>query len=127
MSTQTLSKLSNQILIADDDSAILDATRMILEYEGYEVQTTTDGESVVKLFKNPPRLLLLDILMSGNNGTDVCKALKAKKTTRHVPIIMISASRDVEESARTAGADDFIAKPFEMKMLLAKVKKHILK
>ncbi len=117
---------NKSILIADDDPAILDATKMILELDGYTVRTTVDGATVGAMFEHPPHLLLLDIWMSGQDGKDICRALKANNSTRHIPIIMVSASRDIEESAREVGADDFIVKPFEMEHLLAKVKEHIL-
>lgn len=115
-----------KIYIADDDPAILDATKMMLELDGYEVETSIDGTIVTLMTENPPHLLLLDILMSGLDGKDICRTLKAQKSTKHVPIIMISASRDVEEGARDAGADDFISKPFEMNFLLSKIKEHII-
>lgn len=118
--------MTKRVLIADDDPAILDATRMILELEGYEVTTTVDGETIKEMFENPPDLLLLDIWMSGQDGKDICRALKAQDSTKHIPIIMVSASRDVAESARSAGADDFLTKPFEMEVLLEKVRKYAL-
>ncbi len=118
--------MTKRILVADDDPAILDATRMILELEGYEVTTTVDGATLPEMLENPPHLLLLDIWMSGHDGKDICRALKAQDSTKHIPIIMVSASRDVSESARVSGADDFLTKPFEMEDLLAMVKKHAL-
>ncbi len=117
--------MAKKILIADDDTAILDATKMLLELGGYEVHTAVDEETVAKAFKDPPDLLLLDIWMSGQDGKDICKRLKAQESTKHIPIILISASRDVKESAQEAGADDFITKPFEMKHLLAKIEEHV--
>jgi len=111
------------ILIADDDEGILDATSAILEFEGYHVQSTLDGASVLRWEGALPDLLLLDIWMSGTDGTDVCRQLKTSEGTKHLPVIMISASRDIEQYARDAGADDFLAKPYEMKDLLEKVKR----
>lgn len=111
------------ILIADDDEGILDATSAILEFEGYQVRSTLDGASVLRLEGQLPDLLLLDIWMSGTDGTDVCRQLKNSDDTKHLPVIMISASRDIEQYAMDAGADDFLAKPYEMKELLEKVKK----
>ena len=113
-----------KILIADDDPAILDSLKMILEFAGYDVSTTADGETVYKMEKEYPDVLLLDIWMSGQDGRDICKFLKKETHTKDIPIIMISASRDVKGSAKAAGADDFIAKPFEMEELLDKVKKY---
>lgn len=112
------------ILVADDDPAILDSIQIILEDEGYEVLTTVNGETVGKMFEEQPDLLLLDIWMSGQDGRDICKALKSQDTTRHIPIIMISANKDTEEMSKIAGANDFISKPFEIDELLNKVKKY---
>lgn len=116
-----------KILVADDDPAIVDAVQMMLELEGYEVDTTTNGETVYKIKEQFPDLLLLDIWMSGQDGREICKYLKNEPHTKHIPIIMISASRDVIDSAKKAGADDFIAKPFEMNELLAKVAHYVEK
>ncbi len=116
-----------KILIADDDRSILDAITMILEIEGYEVQTTQSGASVETLCKHSPDLLLLDIWMSGYNGKDICKALKSKKKTKDIPVIMISANKDTAKIAKEAGADGFLAKPFDIKDLLSTVAFHISK
>ena len=116
-----------KILVADDDPAIVDAVQMMLELEGYEVDTTTNGETVYKIKEQFPDLLLLDIWMSGQDGREICKYLKNEPHTKDIPIIMISASRDVIDSAKKAGADDFIAKPFEMNELLAKVAHYVEK
>jgi len=116
--------MAKRILIADDDPAIVESTKLILEEFGYDVDTTVDGETIYKMEKNFPDLLLLDIWMSGQDGRKICKYLKAEETTKHIPIIMISASRDVKESAKKAGADDFIAKPFELEDLVTLVKKY---
>lgn len=110
-------------MIADDDPGIVDAIEMLLEFEGYQVTSTVDGAEVLHLTDNLPDLLLLDIWMSGEDGRDICKKIKQLDTMKNIPVIMISASRDIKESAMAAGADDFLAKPFEMDELLAKIKK----
>ena len=114
--------MTKKILVADDDPAILEAVQMILELEGYVVETSTDGETIYKMKKNYPDLLLLDIWMSGQDGRELCKFVKKDPQTKHIPVILISASRDIRQSAKEAGADDFIPKPFEMDHLLNKVK-----
>lgn len=113
------------ILVADDDPAIVDALQLMLETVGYEVKTTVDGNKVKELRSEFPDLLLLDIWMSGQDGRDICKYLKGKSETQHIPIIMISANKDTAKIAKEVGADDFVAKPFEMDELLHKVAKHI--
>ncbi len=117
--------MSKKVLVADDDPAILDAIKMTLELEDYDVDVTVNGETIYKMEKVYPDLLLLDIWMSGQDGRDICKYVKNNPHTKHIPIIMISASRDIMQSAREAGADDFIAKPFEIDDLLGIVAKYV--
>lgn len=117
--------MKKKILVADDDPAIVEATTLILEEFGYNVDSTVDGETIYKMEKDFPDLLLLDIWMSGQDGREICKFLKKDTITKHIPIIMISASRDIKQSATEAGADDFLAKPFNMNDLIAKIEKHI--
>lgn len=112
-----------KILVADDDPAICDSIKMMLELEGFEVDTTVNGQTIYKMEKDFPDLLLLDIWMSGQDGREICKYLKKEELTRHIPIIMVSASRDVRKSAQDSGADDFIEKPFEQEDLLKKIMK----
>ncbi|RDC57350.1 DNA-binding response regulator [Pedobacter chinensis] len=112
---------TKKILIADDDEGIVDAVTMILEVMGYEVEYTYDGGAVIDAVKNRPDLILLDIWMSGHDGRDICKQLKNDPQYNEIPILMISASRDIRQSALDAGANDFMEKPFEMDSLLNKV------
>jgi DNA-binding response OmpR family regulator len=112
-----------KIMIADDDPGIVDAVEMLLEFEGYTVTTTFDGSTVLDMKDELPDLLLLDIWMSGEDGRDICRKLKATTATKNIPIIMVSASRDIADSAMEAGADDFLAKPFEMDVLLKKIER----
>ncbi|WP_245447166.1 response regulator transcription factor [Mucilaginibacter celer] len=112
-----------KIMIADDDPGIVDAVEIILDFEGYEVSSTANGATVLAMESGLPDLLLLDIWMSGSDGRDVCRELKNKELTKKMPVIMISASHDIEKSAFEAGADDFLAKPFDIDDLLTKIKK----
>ncbi len=114
-----------KIMVADDDPAIVDAIKLILELYDYDVSTTVNGETIYKMEKEYPDLLLLDIWMSGQDGREICKYLKNNPLTKHIPIIMISASRDIMQSAKDAGANDFIAKPFQMNEVLEKIEKYI--
>ena len=116
-----MSQKNKKIMIADDDPGIVDAVEMLLEFEGYEVMSTVDGTTVLDMKGELPDLLLLDIWMSGEDGRDICRKLKHEPITKNIPVIMISASRDIEASALAAGADDFLAKPFEMDELLKKI------
>ena len=114
-----------RVMIADDDPGILDAVSILLEFEGYEVTAIPNGAELFTIQKELPDLLLLDIWMSGNDGRDICKHLKQQASTSKLPIVLISASKDIERSAMEAGADDFLAKPFEINDLLKKIEKFI--
>lgn len=114
--------MKKRILVADDDQAILDVMKLMLEDEGYDVETSVDGETIYKMERDYPDLLLLDIWMSGCDGRDICKYVKAHELTRDIPVLMFSANKDGAKIAREAGAEDFIAKPFEMDELLSKIK-----
>ena len=112
---------NKKIFIADDDEGIVDAVTMILEVMGYDVEFTYDGGAVINAVKNKPDLIMLDIWMSGYDGRDICRQLKNNPEFSKIPILMISAIRDIRQSALDAGANDFMEKPFEMDSLLNKV------
>ncbi len=116
-----------KILVIDDDPGILEALTMILEGAKYEVDTIVKVSKDInrKLKKNLPDLILLDMLLSGSDGREIARRLKADLKTKHIPIIMLSAHPDAEQAALEAGANNFIAKPFDMDDLLAKVSKYI--
>lgn len=116
-----MSKARKKIMIADDDSAIVDVLTLILEDAGYIVESTDDGRTIKDIKEDCPDLILLDIWMVGFDGRVICKYLKGNEPTKDIPLIMISANKDIKEIAMKAGADDFIAKPFDMQDLLAKV------
>ncbi len=107
--------------MADDDEAIVDSTILMLEMMGYETRFTLDGAVMEKAIAFKPNLILLDIWMSGIDGRDICRSLKADQATRAIPVLMISASRENRDSALTCGASDFMEKPFEMDALVAKI------
>lgn len=109
------------ILIADDDKAIVDSIGAILDLLGYEVLKVPDGTSVLDAVKALPDLILLDIQMPGHNGQTVCRQLKRQASTKDIPVIIVSASMDIKDKAREAGADDYLEKPFDMNVLQQKV------
>lgn len=117
--------MTKKILIADDDPAILDCLQIILEDAEYKVETSANGDTIPKVKRFKPDLILLDVWMSGEDGRSICKYLKNQSATKNIPIIMISATSYIEESARKAGAEDFLPKPFQMNDLLTKVEQYI--
>lgn len=115
-----------KILVVDDEPDILEFLQVILEEEGYFVITTDKGEYLEQLHNGGlPQLILLDVLLSGKDGREVARYLKSQEETKHIPIIMFSAHPSAEETARTAGADDFLAKPFDIPILLEKVRQYV--
>lgn len=119
--------MNKRILVADDDLAILDALSIMLEESGYDVETTVDGTVAQNMKGELPDLLLLDIRMSGVDGGKICQQIKTTDATRHIPVIMISANKDIEQIALECGADDYITKPFQMHQLLEVVAKYVSK
>lgn len=111
-----------KILIIDDNPAIIDSISLFLDFEGYDVHTLSKGSDFFKLTpKDYPNLIILDMWLSGEDGRDICRNAKSEENTKNIPIIMISASRGLEQSTIDAGADAFIAKPFDMDEMLAKI------
>lgn len=110
-----------KILVIDDDSAIVDATKMILEFEGYQVLGQTEGHSIKKIVEYKPDLIFLDLWLSNMDGREFCQKIKANPQTKNIPVLFFSASRSIELNAKQAQADDYISKPFEMDRLLEKV------
>ncbi|MEO6330239.1 MAG: response regulator [Ginsengibacter sp.] len=116
-----------KIMIADDDSSIIDVLTLMLETSGYKVHSAANRQIIEDVNEFCPDLILLDILMLGVSGQNICEQLKKQESTKHIPVIIISASKDAKEIALQAEADDFIAKPFEMEKLLKKVAKYTKK
>lgn len=113
-----------KILVVDDEPDILEFLQVILEEEGYVVLTSQKGEYLEQLHNGGlPDLILLDVLLSGKDGREIVKYLKQQDETKDIPVIMFSAHPSAEQTAREAGSEDFIAKPFEIDELLAKVGK----
>lgn len=119
--------MSQKILVAEDDSAIIEVMKIILQEAEYVVFTADTSKEIIDIIiKEKPQLLLLDIWLSGENGGEIAKVLRAKEQTMYIPIIMVSANNETEKIAQEVGAQDFLQKPFDIDNLLAIVKKHIL-
>ncbi len=115
-----------KILVIDDDRGIVDALTAMLEYAGYSVSDVSDLNKLSnKLNEFKPNLILLDLLLSGKDGGTVARELRADNRVKDVPIIILSAHPSAAKAAQSAGATDFLAKPFEMDDLLGKINKYI--
>ena len=115
---------THKILVVDDDPDIGIMIKMMLEYKGYTVLVTDRAERTRSLITEfGPDLIIMDMLLSGMNGTDICRELKADESSAGIPLMMISAHPNAKETCLKAGANDFIAKPFDMQELLGKINK----
>lgn len=114
-----------KIYIIDDDTGISEALRLILTEEGFSVESSENGKKLFDKKRQTPDLILLDFLLSGTDGIEIVKKLKLNKSTKNIPIIMMSAHPKAEITVKNAGVDDFIAKPFELDDLLLRIKRHL--
>jgi CheY-like chemotaxis protein len=109
--------LRRRILVVDDDPRLLHVVSMYLRIEGYEVDAELGGaEGLRSLERARPDLVILDIMMAGIDGLEVCRRIKTDPSTRSIPVLMftaLSGDEDVEKG-RAAGADRFINKPFSL-------------
>src|SRR5690606_28018331 len=111
------------VLVADDQPENADLLARLLRRDGYTVVVTNDARDVLDLVaRTEPDLILLDVLMPGANGFEICRALKHSPETRLIPVVLITALRDAESRLEgiRAGADDFLSKPFSAPELSAR-------
>jgi CheY-like chemotaxis protein len=112
----------NNILLVDDNPGI---TALMLKSRGYSVSIASDGlEGIEKAKSEHPDLILLDIMMPGIDGYEVCTKLKIDADTKHIPVIMLTAKEDPEAISKShaRGADGYIVKPFSLPVVLNKLK-----
>jgi DNA-binding response OmpR family regulator len=113
------------VLITEDDPAILDALEIVFTRNGYRVICYSNGTALLENNFEIPDIFLIDRQLSGVDGLDLCRHLKASEDTNKIPVIIFSASPHVQRPAIDAGADDFIEKPFSNKAVLELVAQHL--
>lgn len=113
-----------KILVVDDEEALRDGVRDYLELEGYQVATAPSGEAALAMNPGGFDLLLLDVMMGGMSGFELARRLRVDGTAARVPIIFLTAkdSEDDVVEGLALGADDYVAKPFAMRVLVARIK-----
>ena len=112
-----------KVLVIDDNAAILAMLKLMLERNNYEVTIQDNTEELEKLlYTLSPDLLIMDVLLSGVDGRDICTEIRKNKDFATLPIVMISALQDAEKSCLAAGAQYFLGKPFEMAIFNLTVK-----
>ena len=117
--------VNKKILLAEDDPDIRFILNMVLKDAGYEVETLPTGSAIVERRNEWPDLFILDKALPTIDGLALCKYLKIKKETKDIPIIMISSYHKLKRKATEVGVDDFLEKPFDLKVLLRQIEKHI--
>ena len=116
---------NEKILVVDDEEHIQELIRFNLENNGYKVVSATDGNEALKLaLQECPQLVLLDLMLPGKDGYDVCKEIRRNNAISNTPIIMITAKSEELDKilGLELGADDYMTKPFSIRELLARVK-----
>ncbi len=119
--------MAKKILAVDDNLSILEVLNEILGAEGYEVVMLADGKNIFNIISEThPDLILLDVMLADLDGREICQSIKATEETHNIPVILISASHNLEDTLDQPGApDDFIAKPFDIYYLLNKIDKQL--
>jgi two-component system phosphate regulon response regulator PhoB len=113
------------ILVVEDEAPLLTLLRYNLEKQGFRVEEATDGqEALLRVAEVAPDLILLDWMLPALSGLEVCRQLRRKAPTRDLPIIMVTARTEDQDAVRAldTGADDYIAKPFVMDALMARIR-----
>src|SRR3972149_5173621 len=121
----TMNRESARILVVDDEADVRDIMRLVLTREGYEVVASPSGEEALAAFEvSRPDLLLLDVMMPGIDGYEVCRRIKGDPRWASTPVIMVTAKMDLQDvvSGLEFGADDYVTKPFFFEELLARVR-----
>jgi DNA-binding response OmpR family regulator len=117
--------MTPRILIADDDDGLRHLLRLVLCREGFEVIEAADGtEALARAYDSSPSLVLLDVMMPGLDGFDVCRQLRSDQRTHRLPIVFVSAIDDISQrnDLMKLGADDCIRKPIGPRDLIARVR-----
>jgi len=116
---------AEHILVVEDDEDILELVSYNLTKAGYRVTTAASGEAAIKAARSkPPDLVLLDLMLPGVDGLEVCNTLRRDQRTANIPVIMLTARSEEADivAGLELGADDYITKPFSPRVLLARIK-----
>ena len=117
------------IMVVDDEKDLVEAIKLKLNAEGYNVVEAFDGQEALDILrKKRPDLILLDIMMPHLNGYQVCREIKKDAKLKQIPVLMLTAKAQESDKfwGLETGADDYITKPFEFESLIESIKKHLL-
>jgi DNA-binding response OmpR family regulator len=117
-----------KILIIDDDPDVITVLQLLLKKKGYDVATATkEEEAYQQIDAFMPDLIVLDVLLSGVDGREICKKIKHSENWKHIPVIMFSAHPSAQKNMEIFGADDFIPKPFQSEKILERIEAQLVK
>jgi DNA-binding response OmpR family regulator len=114
-----------KVLVVDDEENIQELIRLGLRYEGFQVESASDGSDGISAAQRlNPDLVILDLMLPGMDGLEVCRRLRSNPTTQDIPILMLTAKDEVRDRVvgLDTGADDYLTKPFDFEELVARVK-----
>jgi DNA-binding response OmpR family regulator len=109
------------VLLVEDTVSNTEAISLILIGEGYNVSTLSENISLNSIKILRPQIILLDLLLKGCNGWEICRQMKNDDELSNIPVILVSATMDLEKTAKNLKADDYLEKPFDMQVLINKV------
>ena len=116
---------TKKIIVVDDSPAILDSVKLMLNMEGFEVSNYERGSDMFNSLletSTKPDVILMDMWLSGEDGRDICKMIKQHQEFKNIPVVIMSASRGLGDSAIESGAIDFIPKPFDLGEISEKIR-----
>ncbi|HEY0057373.1 MAG TPA: response regulator [Pedobacter sp.] len=104
--------MTRRILVVEDDDIVRDTVKLLLEYKGYEVYTSSNGINICSIIEEfKPNLVLTDIYLGESDGRIICQEIKNNPETSHIPVVIMSGSSDIYNSISSVGANDIVLKP----------------
>jgi two-component system response regulator MprA len=116
---------ASTVLVIDDEENIIELIKLGLKYEGFQVESAPDGpQGLAAAQRLNPDLIILDLMLPGMDGLEVCRRLRTNPTTRDIPILMVTAKDEVRDrvAGLDTGADDYLPKPFSFEELVARIR-----
>lgn len=119
--------IKTKILLVDDEKDIVEFIQYNLEQEGFQVITAFNGKEAIKLIEEKPDLIVLDVMMPGLDGYEVCVKIRSKEKYKNTPILFLTAKSSEQDEIHglDLGADDYISKPVSVKKLIARIKSNL--
>ncbi|MEJ7778276.1 MAG: response regulator [Daejeonella sp.] len=118
--------MEKRILVLDDDPGILEAIDLSLTYSGFKVRLLLSGDNVVRMIDDfEPDLIIIDYILNGRTGGEICQELKSDPGRKNIPVIMLSADPEAARRNSEYGCDSFLPKPFDLNVLVNEIRGYI--